>query len=113
MSMIISTSAAHGQRVRELFQRSVAQIRAAHFLDAMVCLDEILELDALHADALACRGWIHTLHGNTLAARLDLQAALRYAPAGWPRRAEVQAQLEIETNALATRDFVNEPTIAA
>jgi hypothetical protein len=113
MSMIINNSAAHGLRVRELFQRSVAQIRAAHFIDAMSCLDELLELDGHHADALACRGWIHALHGNNLAARVDLQSALRHAPVGWPRRAEVQAQLAIEADALATRDFVNEPTIAA
>src|SRR4051812_18364450 len=106
MSTIINDSAAHGQRVRELFQRSVAQIRAAHFIDAMSCLDELLELDDRHADALACRGWIHALHGNSLAARVDLQSALRNAPAGWPRRAEVQAQLAIEADALATRDFV-------
>ena len=113
MGIIINTSAAQGQRVRELFQRSVAQIRAAHFIDAMSGLDELLAVDEGHADALACRGWIHALHGNSVAARVDLQAALRHAPVGWPRRAEVIAQLTIETEALAPRDFVNEPTIAA
>ena len=113
MSTIINTSAAPGQRVRELFQRSVAQIRAAHFIEAMSCLDELLELDGHHADALACRGWIHALHGNSVAARVDLQSALCHAPVGWPRRAEVVAQLAIEAEALAARDFVNEPTIAA
>ena len=99
MSMIISTSAAHGQRVRELFQRSVAQIRAAHFIDAMASLEELLVLDPGHSDALAFRGWIHALHGNQVAARVDLQAALRHAPAGWPRRGEVEAQLVIEASA--------------
>src|SRR5262245_9494771 len=69
-------SATHGPRVRELFQRSVAQIRAAHFIDAMTCLDELLALDGSHADALAFRGWIHARHGNSAAACTDLQAAL-------------------------------------
>ncbi len=114
MTMIISNSAAQGQRVRELFQRAVAQIRAAHFLDAMSNLGELLELDPGHADALACRGWIHAMHGNGVAARADLQAALRHAPAGWPRRGEVLAQLAIEDDQVdATRDFATEPTVAA
>jgi Tfp pilus assembly protein PilF len=116
MSRIISSSAAQGTRVRELFQRAVAQVRAAHFIDAMTYLEDILELDPSHADALACRGWIHALHGNSLAARVDLQAALRHAPVGWPRRGEVLAQLTVEDDDDAlpdTHDFAHEPTIAA
>ena len=83
-------------QARELFQRAVANIRAAHFFDALACLDALLGLDPHHADALACRGWIHALHRQTRLARTDLEAALRHAPSGWPRRAEVMAQLAIE-----------------
>jgi tetratricopeptide (TPR) repeat protein len=113
MTAIISSSAAHAQRVRELFQRAVAQIRAAHFIDAMSCFDELLHMDASHADALACRGWIHALHGNNLGARRDLQAALRYAPEGWPRRSEVEAQLAIEDEIGREHELAHQPTIAA
>jgi regulator of sirC expression with transglutaminase-like and TPR domain len=87
------------RRLRELFQRAVAHIRATHLFDAMNCLDELLEMDPGHADALACRGWIHALRRQSDLARADLEAALRHAPAGWPRAAEVRAQLAIEAAA--------------
>ena len=82
--------------MRELFQRAVSYIRGNHIFDALACLDELLRVEGQHADALACRGWIHALHRRPIAARADLEAALRHAPPGWPRRLEVEAQLALE-----------------
>ncbi len=82
--------------VRQLFQRAVMLIRHKHLIEAQTCLDELLRHDANHPDALACRGWIHALHGRDLLARADLEAALRCASPDWARRSIIESQLGIE-----------------
>jgi regulator of sirC expression with transglutaminase-like and TPR domain len=104
MTTSLSSHAVASQQVRELFQRAVMHIRATHLIEAAHCLDELLHIDPHHADALACRGWIHAMHRQPRLARTDLEAALRHAPLGWPRRAEVEAQLSIEGELDDSRD---------
>jgi hypothetical protein len=85
--------------VRQMFQRAVTLIRHMHLIEAQSCLDDLLLLDADHPDALACRGWIHAMHGREDLARADLEAALRCAPANWARRADVESQLGLDSDA--------------
>jgi hypothetical protein len=76
-----------------LFRDAWARIRRGALTEAMELLDELILEEPCHADALACRAYIHVLHGNLEVARDDLTTALRRAPAGWRRRAEVKGLL--------------------
>ena len=88
--------------VRHLFQQAMHLVRHHHLIEAQSYLDDLLRLDAAHADALACRGWIHALHGRDDLARADLEAALRCASADWARRPIIESQLGIESLPLAS-----------
>ena len=83
--------------VRQLFQRAISLVRQMRLIEARDLLDDLLRHDERDPDALACRGWIHAIHGCDDLARADLEAALRYAQPGWPRRAEVESQLGLDS----------------
>ena len=84
--------------VRQLFQRAISLVRQMRLIEARDLHDDHLRHDERDPHALACRGWIHALHRQPRLARADLEAALRHAPVGWPRAAEVRAQLAIEAD---------------
>jgi hypothetical protein len=89
--------------VRRLLQRAIVLIRQMRLIEARDTLDDLLQSNAHDPDALACRGWIHAIHGCDDLARADLEAALRYAQPGWPRRAEVESQLGLDSAVAVSR----------